>query len=76
MDFAKSFEAKGQEDQGIVGKGDQDLKTLPVRSYLDQTVVPILLKGMSALVKERYVTNPICSVVETATLGIDYGGFM
>jgi protein dpy-30 len=30
-----------------------DIKTLPVRSYLDQTVVPLLLQGMSELVKVR-----------------------
>jgi|TARA_B110000208_G_scaffold28326_1_gene37021 protein dpy-30 len=29
------------------------LQTLPIRAYLDQTVVPLLLQGMSALVKER-----------------------
>ena len=31
------------------------LQALPIRAYLDQTVVPILLDGMSALVKERCV---------------------
>lgn len=31
-----------------------NLQALPIRQYLDQTVVPILLDGMSALVKERY----------------------
>jgi len=31
----------------------KDLKQLPVRAYLDETVVPLLLKGMSQLVKER-----------------------
>lgn len=30
-----------------------DLGALPIRSYLDQTVVPVLLEGMSALVKVR-----------------------
>mmetsp|Transcript_30824 Transcript_30824/g.47589 ORF Transcript_30824/g.47589 Transcript_30824/m.47589 type:complete len:161 (-) Transcript_30824:50-532(-) len=34
------------------------LQTLPIRAYLDQTVVPILLDGMSELVKER-PANPI-----------------
>jgi len=29
------------------------LKSLPVRAYLDQTVVPLLLQGMSELVKAR-----------------------
>ena len=35
-----------------------NLQALPIRAYLDQTVVPILLDGMSALVKER-PPNPI-----------------
>ncbi len=30
-----------------------DLQSLPIRAYLDQTVVPVLLQGMSQLVKER-----------------------
>ena len=32
-----------------------DLQSLPTRSYLDQTVVPILLQGLSTLSKERLV---------------------
>ncbi|XP_041352697.1 protein dpy-30 homolog [Gigantopelta aegis] len=35
-----------------------DLQSLPTRAYLDQTVVPILLQGMSFLAKER-PPNPI-----------------
>ena len=34
------------------------LQALPIRAYLDQTVVPILLEGMSELVKER-PPNPV-----------------
>ena len=34
-----------------------ELQSLPARAYLDQTVVPVLLQGMSALVRERYVTS-------------------
>merc|ERR1719356_1319095 len=34
------------------------LQNLSIRAYLDQTVVPILLDGMSELVKER-PPNPI-----------------
>lgn len=34
------------------------LQALPIRAYLDQTVVPLLLDGMSALVKER-PANPV-----------------
>lgn len=30
-----------------------ELQSLPTRAYLDQTVVPILLQGMSVLAKER-----------------------
>ncbi|ELU12875.1 hypothetical protein CAPTEDRAFT_155367 [Capitella teleta] len=35
-----------------------ELQSLPTRAYLDQTVVPILLQGMSVLSKER-PPNPI-----------------
>ncbi|CAM9361855.1 unnamed protein product [Discosporangium mesarthrocarpum] len=35
-----------------------NVQSLPIRAYLDQTVVPILLDGMSALVKER-PPNPV-----------------
>jgi len=35
-----------------------NMQALPIRAYLDQTVVPILLDGMSELVKER-PSNPI-----------------
>ena len=34
------------------------VQSLPIRAYLDTTVVPILLDGMSALVKER-PPNPV-----------------
>ena len=34
-----------------------DLQSLPTRAYLDQTVVPILLQGMSVLAKERYASD-------------------
>ncbi|XP_035678028.1 protein dpy-30 homolog [Branchiostoma floridae] len=35
-----------------------ELQSLPTRAYLDQTVVPILLQGLSTLAKER-PPNPI-----------------
>ncbi|XP_068176678.1 protein dpy-30 homolog [Antennarius striatus] len=35
-----------------------DLQALPTRAYLDQTVVPILLQGLSLLAKDR-PPNPI-----------------
>eukprot|EP00617_Octactis_speculum_P001423 CAMPEP_0185774674 /NCGR_PEP_ID=MMETSP1174-20130828/79321_1 /TAXON_ID=35687 /ORGANISM="Dictyocha speculum, Strain CCMP1381" /LENGTH=104 /DNA_ID=CAMNT_0028461973 /DNA_START=39 /DNA_END=353 /DNA_ORIENTATION=+ len=39
-------------------QGKMNLQALPIRAYLDETVVPILLDGMSALVKER-PPNPV-----------------
>lgn len=40
------------------GSAKVELGSLPIRAYLDQTVVPILLQGMSQLVKERWVGVP------------------
>ena len=40
-------------DDGKKEAAGGELKSMPVRAYLDATVVPLLLKGMSALVKER-----------------------
>lgn len=39
-------------------ESSQNLQSLPIRSYLDQTVVPVLLQGLSELAKER-PANPI-----------------
>lgn len=50
---AKSAEKASEQAQTKV-----EVQGLPIRAYLDQTVVPILLQGMSALVKER-PANPI-----------------
>eukprot|EP01012_Entosiphon_sulcatum_P039920 TRINITY_DN5342_c0_g1_i1.p3 TRINITY_DN5342_c0_g1~~TRINITY_DN5342_c0_g1_i1.p3 ORF type:complete len:151 (+),score=19.12 TRINITY_DN5342_c0_g1_i1:98-550(+) len=35
-----------------------ELDRLPIRAYLDQTVVPLLLQGLAALVRER-PENPV-----------------
>lgn len=43
---------------GLGTKKDKDLTSMPIRSYLDQTVVPVLLQGMAELAKER-PSNPI-----------------
>ncbi|KAL3823072.1 hypothetical protein ACHAXA_011124 [Cyclostephanos tholiformis] len=42
----------------IAAAQQKNMVTLPIRAYLDQTVVPILLDGMSELVKER-PPNPV-----------------
>lgn len=51
-------------ETGKQGLGDANRKegnpahSLPIRAYLDQTVVPVLLQGLSELSKER-PANPI-----------------
>ncbi|XP_067949215.1 protein dpy-30 homolog [Watersipora subatra] len=47
-----------QGDQPTTKKPKVELAALPTRAYLDQTIVPILLQGMSVLVKER-PPNPV-----------------
>ncbi|CAG9331652.1 unnamed protein product [Blepharisma stoltei] len=39
-------------------KPDPALQSLPIRAYLDQSVVPILLQGLAELAKER-PSNPV-----------------
>ena len=34
---------------------EENLQSLPTRQYLDKTVVPVLLEGITALSKERCV---------------------
>jgi protein dpy-30 len=41
------------KDDATTNKQKSDLSTLPTRAYLDQTVVPILLQGMSQIARER-----------------------
>ena len=50
---AAAAAAAAQQEQDKV-----NVQSLPIRAYLDQTVVPILLDGMSQLVQER-PGNPI-----------------
>ncbi len=42
-----------QKDDSTNPKQKADLSTLPTRAYLDQTVVPVLLQGMSQLARDR-----------------------
>ncbi|GMI58220.1 hypothetical protein ScalyP_jg6240 [Parmales sp. scaly parma] len=51
-------EAAEAEKAASAVQNKMNLQALPIRAYLDQTVVPIMLDGMSALVKER-PPNPI-----------------
>ncbi|CAF0933831.1 unnamed protein product [Adineta ricciae] len=45
-------ETSTKEDSNSM-KQKPDVSTLPTRAYLDQTVVPILLQGMSQIARER-----------------------
>ena len=49
------------------GKNDsapqQNINSLPIRAYLDQTVVPLVLQGMAEVAKER-PENPIKYLAE------------
>ena len=48
-------QAKGAEKAAMGVQNKLNLQTAPIRTYLDSTVVPVLLQGLSALVKERCV---------------------
>lgn len=53
-----SSAATVQQQQPAATAVNKSMQALPIRAYLDQTVVPILLDGMSELVKER-PPNPV-----------------
>ncbi|KAL0227292.1 hypothetical protein P9112_014616 [Eukaryota sp. TZLM1-RC] len=42
-----------QQDSSKDIQAEMNSATLPIRAYLDQTVVPVLLQGLAALAKER-----------------------
>ena len=41
------------KDDAAASKPKADVSSLPTRAYLDQTVVPILLQGMSQVARDR-----------------------
>lgn len=45
-------------DKPEQAKKRSDLSSIPTKQYIDQTVAPVLLNGLTALVKER-PTDPI-----------------
>ena len=53
-----NFQMKEADQDLDAAQEKLNLQALPIRAYLDQTVVPLLLDGMSALVKER-PPNPV-----------------
>ena len=55
--------AKKEEEKKDEKKSAQNLNNLPIRAYLDQTVVPLVLQGMAEVAKER-PANPIKYLAE------------
>ena len=54
---------KKEEEKKDNKKSSQNLNNLPIRAYLDQTVVPLVLQGMAEVAKER-PANPIKYLAE------------
>ena len=54
---SKKVENKSKNDKND-SKSQQNINSLPIRAYLDQTVVPLVLQGMAEVAKER-PENPI-----------------
>ena len=52
-----------KEDKKEKSQKKQNLNNLPIRTYLDQTVVPLVLQGMAEVAKER-PANPIKYLAE------------
>lgn len=52
--LTKELEARIERERNSIGQMDPtQLHSLPVRTYLDQTVVPVIIDGLKALAKER-----------------------
>ncbi len=60
---AKKSENKPNVTDKNVSKQQQNINSLPIRAYLDQTVVPLVLQGMAEVAKER-PENPIKYLAE------------
>ena len=54
---------KKEEEKKDDKKSSQNLNNIPIRAYLDQTVVPLVLQGMAEVAKER-PANPIKYLAE------------
>ena len=59
----KKSENKAKISEKNDSKPQQNINSLPIRAYLDQTVVPLVLQGMAEVAKER-PENPIKYLAE------------
>ncbi len=55
---SKKTDNKPKNSDKNEAKPQQNINSLPIRAYLDQTVVPLVLQGMAEVAKER-PENPI-----------------
>ena len=58
LDNSSKKESKDFTKESAKSNNNTSLNSLPIRSYLDQTVVPILLQGLAELA-EKKPSNPI-----------------
>jgi protein dpy-30 len=49
----RNMEKPKAKEADVGKKNESDVQALPIRAYLDQTVVPVLLQGLAELAKER-----------------------
>jgi len=56
--FSNPDQAASAEKAALAVANKLNMQALPIRQYLEGTVVPLLLQGMQALVRER-PNNPV-----------------
>ena len=58
VDIENKEDKNLEENNKNSGKNGENVSNLPIRAYLDKTVVPLVLQGMAEIAKER-PENPI-----------------
>ena len=61
--ISENMNEKKVEGNKKEGNGEKNLNNTSIRSYLDKTVVPLVLQGMAEVAKER-PENPIKYLVD------------
>lgn len=59
-----------EEQSSVTSQSKVEIQSLSTRSYLDHTVVPILLDAMAVVARERCVSNVCTSQPFLASLGV------
>ena len=52
--MSQFIQENANQGEEVNNNETEDLKSLPVKTYLDKTVTPILLLGLAETAKERY----------------------